>query len=307
MNEMYTPLVSVYTCVYNMADKIHRVFDSMKALNYKNIEHIIVNDGSTDNVDQLIEKYISEVTFPVKYFKKENGGKHTALNMAWDNALGEFMIQCDADDELTPQSVTFLVETYYSIPEKKRSEYWCVQGACRTQYGEFVGDKYPENINELPWREAAKLASMCKGERIGLQKRELLLPYRFPEVVGAAHIPEGIIWGRINNEYGTYYTNEVVRVYYVNEGNNLTSKKKTRKQYASAAYWYKYQLMNPEVYSVNILTLVKYALLYCISWNKYKENNSYLVGSLWQKIMLTVLYPIAFIGAYAIRYIKHIR
>ena len=68
------PLVSVYTCVYNGERTIHRVFESMKKLDYPNIEHVIVNDGSTDKTDELVQEYISQVSFAVKYHKKENGG-----------------------------------------------------------------------------------------------------------------------------------------------------------------------------------------------------------------------------------------
>ena len=71
------PLVSVYTCVYNGEKTIHRVFESMKQLDYPNFEHVIVNDGSTDSTEELVKQYIKEAKFPVKYHKKENGGKHS--------------------------------------------------------------------------------------------------------------------------------------------------------------------------------------------------------------------------------------
>ena len=47
------PLVSVFTCVYNRADKIHRVFRSLMGQSYRKIEHIIIDDGSTDNIDEV--------------------------------------------------------------------------------------------------------------------------------------------------------------------------------------------------------------------------------------------------------------
>lgn len=48
------PLVSVYTCVYNGARTISRVFESMRELDYPNIEHVIVNDGSFDDTEKMI-------------------------------------------------------------------------------------------------------------------------------------------------------------------------------------------------------------------------------------------------------------
>ena len=76
------PLVTIYTCVYNGEKTLHRVFKSVENITYPNIEHIIVNDGSTDNTEALIQEYSKKVSFPVRCFKKENGGKHTALNVS---------------------------------------------------------------------------------------------------------------------------------------------------------------------------------------------------------------------------------
>jgi len=302
-----SPLVSVCTCVYNMADKIHRVFDSMKAIDYPNVEHIIVNDGSTDNVEELVHQYMSEVSFPVKYVAKENGGKHTALNRAWDLAEGEFILTCDADDALMPHAIRFLVDTYYQIPEEKRGEYWCVHGRCVTQDGRFVGDKYPEGINDLPWQEAGKIAAACRGDKSGLKKRDLLNVYRFPEVVGVTHVPEGIVWRQLNRRYATWYTNEPTLVNYVNEGGNLTAAPKTRKQFASKAYSFRYRLMHKNEYGRVPRNLLIYSVLYCLSWKKYRKNNPYFKGLSAYGFWLALLYPMAAVMALTIRWTKRIK
>lgn len=301
------PLVSVYTCVYNGERTIHRVFESMKALDYPNIEHVIVNDGSTDRTEELVQEYMGQVPFVVKYHKKENGGKHTALNVAWDLAEGKFLLMLDADDELLPDSARFLVDTYYDIPEDIRDQYWCVHGRCVTQHGEFIGDKYPDNINAQHWTGAGKAAAKCSGEKIGLQVREYLVPYRFPEIVGVSHIPEGLIWNQINKKYGTWYTNEIVRVYYVGEGGNLCEKGKTRRQYSPSAYYRKWKLMHQEWYGKSFKDLVTYSLLYFISDEKYRKHNGYFEGLSAYRAMLILLAPITFMGAGAFRILKKLK
>ena len=300
------PLVSVYTCVYNGARTLDRVFSSMKKLDYPSIEHIIINDGSTDTTELLIQEYITQVPFVVKYYKKENGGKHTALNVAWELAEGKFMIQLDADDELLPHSVKFLVDTYLKIPENIRDQYWCVHGRCQTQTGEFVGDPYPQNINDFSWVEAGKEAKKYSGEKIGLQVRKYLREYKFPEVVGVSYLPEGIIWNQINKIYGTWYTNEVVRIYYVGEGGNLTAKKKTRRQFGSLCYWNKWMLMHPQEYRVSWKTLALYSLCYFIADKKFRKGNRYLEDLSQYSAILILLAPIAYMGAFALRIVKKI-
>ena len=263
-------------------------------MDYPNIEHVIVNDGSTDRTDELIQKYIDQAPFVVKYYKKENGGKHTALNIAWDLAEGEFMIQLDADDRLLPHAAKFLVEKYLEIPENIRHEYWCVHGRCMTQTGEFVGDKYPDNVNNGHWREAGQRARKCKGDKLGLQVRKYLVKYKFPEVTGVSHIPEGLIWQQINSIYGTWYTNEVVHVYYVGEGGNLTEKNK-RKRFGSKCYFYKWKLMHTKENGLVNKDLIYYCLFYFISDRNYKKNNGYLTGLQRYAIQLILLLPITYV------------
>ena len=300
------PLVSVYTCVYNGARTISRVFESVRNLDYPNIEHVIVNDGSVDDTERLIEEYINSVNYTVKYYKKDNGGKHTALNVAWDLAEGEFLVQLDADDKLYSHSITYLVSTYYQIPEEIRSEYWCVLGRCVTQQGEFVGDRYPKDINEKHWREAGKEASRYQGDKIGLQVKKYLDQYRFPEIIGPSYLPEGIIWKQIDSKYGTWYTNEVISVYYVNEGGNLTAKRTERKQYASTCYNYKWKLMNPHMYPKTFKYLIKYSILYFVTDWKFRENNRYTEELEQYRVRLLLLCLIAYPGAFVFRKLKRI-
>lgn len=300
------PLVSVYTCVYNGARTISRVFESMRELDYPNIEHVIVNDGSFDDTEKMIEQYINTVDFPVKYHKKENGGKHTALNIAWDLAEGEFLVQLDADDRLYPHSIKYLVDVYYQIPEEIRSEYWCVLGRCVTQHGQFVGDKYPQDINEKHWVEAGKEASKCQGDKCGIQLKKYLDKYRFPNIIGPTYLPEGIIWTQIERAYGTWYTNEVVLVYYVSEGGNLTAKRNTRKQYASTCYNYKWKLMNPQLYPKSFKYLIKYSILYFVTDKKFRMNNPYIENMEKYRVILLLLCLVTYPGAFVFRKLRRI-
>lgn len=303
------PLVSVITCVYNGEKTIYRVFESMKKITYPNIEHIIVNDGSTDKTEELVKRYSEQTSFPVRYYKKENGGKHTALNMAWEHMRGELTMDIDADDELLPNSISYLVETYLSIPESIRDEYWCVHGRCVTQFGDFVGDLYPEEINGYDWRTAAQYASKCKGEKLGLRVVKYLSQHKFPEVVGAHYLPEMIVWKQLNSKYGTWYTNEVGRVYYVNEGGNLSQRRTKRYQFGSLAYYFKWCIMHPEMYRRSVKNIVLYSFCFFVASEKYRKNNKYLadIKSRRQKVTLAVICPIMFPMSVLFRAIRRIK
>lgn len=275
MSNVSEPMVSVYTCVYNMADKIERALCSVKGQMYSNIEHIIVDDGSTDNVDSIIEKYIKEVNYPVKYIRKQNGGKHTALNIAWENVEGEWMINLDADDELLPNAIKTLIDAMKSIPGDV-DRYWCIMGRCINQYGRLVGREYPNGINSMSEKKVKK-ARVVDGETIGLQRSKYLKKYRFPEPLYIKMVPEHVVWNQINSMYKTWYTNEIVRVYYVGEGDTLVSKPKTPQQFANKAYASHWDLINRKKYKCNYLkSVIKYAVSYCFASDSYKETYKYI-------------------------------
>ena len=90
--------ISVLTPVYNRADKIHRVFDSLEKSTFKNFELILLDDGSTDNIEEVVIQYKERATYPVTFLRKENEGKHVALNILHQMAKGEYIFQLDSDD-----------------------------------------------------------------------------------------------------------------------------------------------------------------------------------------------------------------
>jgi hypothetical protein len=111
--ERPSPLVSVLMPVYNQAIFISRALESLKKQSYLNWELIIVNDGSTDALEQLLEEYKKEIVF--KYAKNEtNKGLGYSLNKAMDLASGEYIAYLPADDVYYPDHLEELVRTVSS-------------------------------------------------------------------------------------------------------------------------------------------------------------------------------------------------
>lgn len=93
---MYNPLVSIVIPVYNGSNFLAEAIDSAIAQTYKNIEILIINDGSTD--EGLTEKIALSYGDKIRYFSKENGGVSSALNMGIDNMQGEWFSWLSHDD-----------------------------------------------------------------------------------------------------------------------------------------------------------------------------------------------------------------
>ncbi|MDD3437444.1 MAG: glycosyltransferase [Candidatus Gastranaerophilales bacterium] len=90
----FNPLVSIVIPVYNGSNFLRSAIDSAINQTYKNIEVIVVNDGSTDDTDKIAKSYGNKI----RYFTKENGGVATALNLAIKEAKGEYISWLSHDD-----------------------------------------------------------------------------------------------------------------------------------------------------------------------------------------------------------------
>ena len=91
------PKVSISVPVYNVEQYLPHCLDSLLCQTLKDIEIIIVNDGSTDGSLQTCKKYARK-DVRIKLINKENGGSSSARQVALDASTGEFICSCDADD-----------------------------------------------------------------------------------------------------------------------------------------------------------------------------------------------------------------
>jgi glycosyltransferase involved in cell wall biosynthesis len=91
------PKVSVIIPTYNRANLLPRAIKSVLNQTFRDFELIIVDDGSTDNTRELVERFQKKDS-RIKYFYKENGGPGSARNFGVKNARGNFVIFLDSDD-----------------------------------------------------------------------------------------------------------------------------------------------------------------------------------------------------------------
>ena len=95
-------LISVIVPVYNTYDLLSRCVNSIRRQTYRNLEIILVDDGSTDNSGALAEKMAMEDK-RVRVFHKENGGSSSARNLGIEKARGDFIGFVDSDDYIEPE------------------------------------------------------------------------------------------------------------------------------------------------------------------------------------------------------------
>lgn len=101
-----SPLISIVTPVYNQGETLRETIESVLSQNYKNIEYIVVDDGSSDETPIILEDYKSKI----RIIKQENQGQSIALNNGWRIASGDYLTYLSADDLLYPHAIQTIVD-----------------------------------------------------------------------------------------------------------------------------------------------------------------------------------------------------
>ncbi len=105
--------ISVLTPTYNRAELLKRLYASIVRQNWKkDVQWLIMDDGSTDNTEQVVKVFIEEHNIEVKYYKQSNSGKMTAINNLVKNAEGDLIIECDSDDYFSDDAFEIIRQAY---------------------------------------------------------------------------------------------------------------------------------------------------------------------------------------------------
>ena len=129
--------ISVILPVYNVAPYLDETFGSLLNQSLKDIEIIAVNDGSTDQSETIIRKYMQQDS-RISYFYQENRGQSVARNLALQHATGDYIYMMDSDDVLGDPNA---LQIYYEYAEKNKADFIF-----------FDGDTFSEdNANRTTW------------------------------------------------------------------------------------------------------------------------------------------------------------
>lgn len=108
--------ISIVVPVHNAATTIDRCIKSIVEQSYKNIECILIENGSCDNSKELCQKYC-ELYYCVKFAVSSELGVSAARNLGLSIATGDIIGFCDADDFLEPEAIQIVVSTFFDNPD----------------------------------------------------------------------------------------------------------------------------------------------------------------------------------------------
>ncbi|MCI6731556.1 MAG: glycosyltransferase family 2 protein [Lachnospiraceae bacterium] len=202
--------LTILTPTYNRAYELQKLYDSLKKQSVRDFIWMIVDDGSTDSTEDTVSEIQKSVVFPVFYIKKQNGGKHTALNTGIRQIKTELVFIVDSDDWLAEDAVETVLR-YHERYKKK-------EGIC----GYSFLRKFPDgSVNGKLFEPDEKIASYIEvrinGDDTYADKAEIfftacLQEFPFPEYTGERFLGEDLIWIRMARKYNMVHINKAIYI-----------------------------------------------------------------------------------------------
>lgn len=224
-------LISIIVPIYNVEKYLQECIESLLKQTYKNIEIILVDDGSPDNCPQICDEFLKKDK-RIKVFHKVNGGLSDARNYGLERATGNYICFVDSDDFVTEDYIEFLYNklilnnvdiamcgfTNYYNDNKMKCKIKKVQNKI---YDRELAHIY---LNVLGYFD---VASWNK-----IYKKELFNDVRFP--VGKTCEDWRIMHNIIDKTNNVFY-DSAIKYYYRRRENSITSSKKVRMDSIEAA------------------------------------------------------------------------
>lgn len=193
--------ITLFTPTYNRGYILETLYRSIQRQTFRDFEWLVVDDGSTDNTEELVRKWMKEDNFfPIRYYKKQNGGKCRAINYALDLAEGELFFIMDSDDYLTDHAlerVAYWESTIAGKPmfmgvvgNRGTTETYSPNRPLGAPYKDGnVFERYPEYTDEV-----------IDGEHAGVWYTAVHRKYKYPEFEGENFMTPCIAWNRMAHD-----------------------------------------------------------------------------------------------------------
>lgn len=202
--------ITVFTPTFNRAYIIENLYHSLQHQTFLDFEWLVVDDGSLDHTEEVVQGWKTENNFfQIRYYKKENGGKCSAINMGLKLAQGELFFTVDSDDYLTDDALGKIASWEESLP--KNQKFCGIAGNLGTAKGTT-----PNRIFNSPFLDGSALDryKMVDGERAMVFYTEIHRQYPYPLFDDEKFMTEAVAWNRMAADgYKMRYFNDIICIY----------------------------------------------------------------------------------------------
>lgn len=276
--------LTVLTPTYNRAELLKRCYESLYVQDNKKFIWMIVDDGSTDNTEYVIKRFINDGALDIVYYHKNNGGKHTAVNYGVKKVTTDLVLILDSDDRLTEDAVSSVLDIYHENKNEK--------GICGFTFlkeysdGRTMGDVFPSNgrYNFIKWR----VNGIVSGDQSDIFYTKIMQNYPFSEYEGERFIGESTSWIKMASKYDMICKNKSIYIADYLDGGLTKEGRKMRLKYPKGGMEYANACMSK---GVSFRRKVKSAVLYVCYGKESKTDISSLISRSNAKIITCLMLP----------------
>lgn len=272
-------LLTIFTPAYNRAHTLPRTLDSLKRQQNKNFKWLIIDDGSTDDTKELVDKWLkNDYGFEIKYIYKENGGMHTAHNVAYQNIDTELNVCIDSDDCLADNAVNKILNFWN---KNKKNCYAGIIGLDADLNGNLIG-KNLGNVKETTL--SGYYNSGGAGDKKLVYRTDVIKKYpEYPVFEGEKYFGLNYKYILIDQDYKLLVLNEVLcNVEYQEDGSSNNMWKQYYNNPNGFAYLRKFYMKYNNSLKRDIIDSVHY-----VSSSFFLKNLKFINDS--PKKILTIL------------------
>lgn len=289
------PTLTVFTPAYNRAHTLPRTYQSLIRQDCKDFAWLVVDDGSTDDTEKLVRSWQSaQNEFEIRYIYKENGGMHTAHNVAYENIDTELNVCIDSDDALADGAARKILDKWKTVKDKGYAGMIGLDADMNT--GEVIGKGFPPDMTETTLM--GYYASGGAGDKKLVYRTDVIKKYPpYPVFEGEKYVALGYKYRLIDQDYKLAVLDEVLcDVEYQPDGSSMNMLRQYVKNPKGFAFWRKICMQYPESRKRAFMDCIHY-----VSSSILSKNRRYIAESP-RKAMTLLMTPAGFLLTKYIQY-----
>jgi len=285
--------LGIITTTYNRGYCIHQVYESLVKQECKDFMWLVIDDGSTDNTKEIIQKFIDENKIEIEYIYHDNMGMTASRNVAYENIKTKINTIIDSDDWLEDDAISKIINFWEKNNNKTVAGIIALN---KKTNGNKIGKNLPNNVKQCTFTDLEQKYK-CGGDKKFIYRSDISRKYSYPRFENENYFPASYKFSLIDLDYEMLLMNEYVCIVDINETGATFNRVNQYKTCAKGFAFYRNEMMR--IWK-RPLYIAKSAIHY-ISASKFAKDKYYIRNASNKKYVILCL-PI---GLLFHKYLQH--
>ena len=217
--------LTILTPTYNRKTNLEKLYESLKKQTNQDFEWFLIDDGSSDDTESQALEWLKEEKISMRFQKKENGGKHTALNLGIGQIKTELTFIVDSDDWLPEDAVEKILCYHEKYCDNKEL---CGYSFLRFYPDGTVNEAFFPDDEKIDTYVGARINGGIAGDKAEVFLTEVLKQYSFPVFEKERFLPEDLVWVKMSGPWKMVHINKCIYISDYLEGGLTKSERKMK-------------------------------------------------------------------------------